>query len=169
MSKRLVIFQGTFDPFTNGHLAVVKTALDWFGKVRILLLVNPDKKPLFSLEERKEMIAAATAHLPDVSVDSFEGLLVDYMRAHHVNICVRGVRNSTDAAYEMENHALSSRLYPALQTVLISCPPPLRKISSSAIKEQCQQGFFPSDGVPPEVLPFLQKKFSNGLFGLIGL
>ena len=159
MIAKPVIFQGTFDPFTSGHLAVVKTALELFGEVRILLLVNPDKTPLFSVTERKEIIETVTAELKEVSVDSCEGLLVDYMRARGLNTCVRGVRHSIDAAYEMQNHQLSSSLYPPLQTILISSPAALQQISSSQVKKDYQNGCLAANNVAPQVFTFLQKKF----------
>ena len=82
MNKKTVVFQGTFDPFTLGHLYIVQDALAVFDKVIILLLVNPDKKPLFSLEERKEMILSSVEGLSGVEVDSYSGLLVEYMKEH---------------------------------------------------------------------------------------
>lgn len=147
MSELPVIFQGTFDPFTNGHLDILQKALALFGQVRVLLLVNPDKKPLFSLEERKEMIARATQHLSGVSIDSSEGLLVDYMRTHHLTTCVRGVRNQTDAAYELYNAHLSKQLYPALTTCLIASSKATQAISSSAVKQAWAQGVCPENWV----------------------
>ena len=156
----MIVFQGTFDPFTNGHLAVVKTALALFGQVRILLLINPDKTPLFSVEERIKMIRAATADLPGVSVDSFDGLLADYMRAHQLCVCVRGVRSEQDAAYELHNAHLSQALYPSLYTLLIACPDAFLHISSSALKTLCAQKEIPTGWVPLAVEKQITKKFS---------
>lgn len=159
MNDTPVIFQGTFDPFTNGHLAVVKEALALFGAVRILLLVNPDKTPLFSVEERKQMIIQATAGLSGVSVDSFGGWLVDYMREHHLDACVRGVRDEADAAYELYNHHLSCQMYPELNSFLLPCPQNLQGISSSAVKAACEQGHLPAGWVPQPVQQKLQEKY----------
>ena len=161
MAEQMVIFQGTFDPLTNGHLFVVKQALQLFGQVRILLLVNPDKTPLFLLDERKELIQAATADLPGVSVDSYDGLLVDYMRKYHLDTCVRGVRSAEDAAYEMHNDHLSQALYPALHTFLIACPNEYQALSSSAVKAACMQGNLPAGWVPEVVEQALKKKFPH--------
>ncbi len=158
--KRMIIFQGTFDPFTTGHLTIVQQAASLFGEVCVLLLVNPDKTPLFSVEERKQMIIDSVSHIPGVSVDSFDGLLVDYMRPRHINWCVRGVRNALDAAYELHNAHLSSALYPALCTLLLPCPVCWSMVSSSAVKEACQKGELPAGWVPTGVLVHLQKKFS---------
>lgn len=156
----MIIFQGTFDPFTTGHLEIVRRAHRLFGAVRVLLLVNPDKTPLFSVEERKEMIAAAVADLPGVSVDSYDGLLVDYMRARGLTVCVRGVRNKQDAAYELHNAQLSRALYPALHTLFFPCETARAQISSSAVKAACQTGQLPDGWVPPVVQKKLAEKFS---------
>ena len=156
-----VVYQGTFDPFTNGHLDILKQALARFGAVRVLLLVNPAKKPLFSLHQRKEIIAAATVGLQGVSIDSDEGLLVDYMRKYGVTICVRGVRNQQDEAYEQHNHQLSHALYPALQTILLPCSPAYQAVSSSAVTAACRQGQLPRQWVSATTFSFLQKKFPH--------
>ena len=161
MSEPFVIYQGTFDPFTNGHLEIAKQAVAQFGRVRILLLVNPDKQPLFTVAERKEMIAAATAELKGISIDSDTGLLVDYMRAHGVHTCVRGVRNEQDRLYEMHNHQLSHALYPALQTVLLTCSSQWKDVSSSAVKAACLQGKLPRGWVSEAVLAALKQKFPD--------
>lgn len=143
--KKRIVFQGTFDPFTNGHLAVVRAARAVFDEVIILLLVNPDKKPLFSLEKRKAMIEASVKDMPGVSVDHFDGLLVDYLKAHELSACVRGVRNSTDFDYEKQNHFLSQKLYPALQTLFLPSDPQWECVSSSAVKTACEQGTLPQE------------------------
>lgn len=157
MSELPVIFQGTFDPFTNGHLDILQKALALFGQVRVLLLVNPDKKPLFSLDERKEIILHATQHLSGVSVDSSQGLLVDYMRARGLTVCVRGVRNQTDAAYELYNAHLSKQLYPPLTTCFIACAAELKTLSSSSIKEAWARGENPEN----QVCAYAQNLFSR--------
>ncbi len=161
MTQNPVIFQGTFDPFTCGHLAVLTQALAVFGQVRVLLLINPDKKPLFSVDEREKLIREITADFPGVSVDHFDGLLVDYMRARGLTVCVRGVRNQTDAAYELRNHQLSSALYPSLKTFLFACRPEWSAVSSSQVKEMYQQGCLPAAWAPETVRRALSKKLSH--------
>jgi len=160
MSIKPVIFQGTFDPFTNGHLAIVKSILQLFGSVRILLLINPDKTPVFSVQERKEIIQAATADLTGVSVDSFDGLLVDYMRARELNICARGIRNAADAAYEIRNAQLSQALYPSLCTLFFPCPSQWSQVSSSVVKGACQSGTFPTEWLPAGAQKIVARKFN---------
>lgn len=159
-----VIFQGTFDPFTSGHLEVVKSALAIFDEVRILLLVNPDKTPLFSLEERIKMIRQSVTPWPQVTVDSYDGLLVDYMQQHGYRACVRGVRNETDVSYELANHHLSQQIYPDLQTLFLPCAIAYHKISSSAVKAACSAGKLPAAWVPKPVAVYLKKKFPSLTF-----
>lgn len=159
MNDAPVIFQGTFDPFTMGHLAMVKQMRELFGPVRILLLINPDKTPLFSVEERKQIILQAIAGLSGVSVDSYDGWLVDYMRARNLTVNVRGVRNGADATYELANHHISQKLYPALRTFLLPCPSCLRKISSSAVKQACASGQLPQGWVPAAAEQKLSEKY----------
>lgn len=156
-----VIFQGTFDPFTSGHLEVVKHALSVFEEVRVLLLINPDKTPLFSLEERTEMIRQSVAPWPQVSVDSYDGLLVDYMRQHGYRACVRGVRNAQDALYELNNHHLSQQIEPGLYTFFLPCDNTYAAVSSSTVKEACAAGQLPAAWVPEPVLAYLKKKFPS--------
>ncbi len=156
---RAAVYQGTFDPFTEGHLSVLKAALSLFDEVVVLLLVNPAKKPLFSVQERREMISASVRGLRGVSVDSDEGLLADYMRRHGLQVCLRGVRNERDAAYELENHRLSQGLYPALQTILLPCDPAFHALSSSAVKAACAGGSLPADWVPAAVAKKLKEKY----------
>ncbi len=155
----MIVFQGTFDPFTNGHLEIVKKAHALFGAVRVLLLINPDKTPLFSVEERKEMIQLAVADIPNITVDSYEGLLVDYMRKHNLTICVRGVRNAEDAAYELHNAHLSQALFSSLYTFFLPSSDGFAEISSSAAKAACQTGRLPVDWLPPVVQQKLTEKF----------
>lgn len=164
MSKRTAVYQGTFDPFTSGHLSVVRTALSVFDEVVVLLLVNPGKTPLFSVEERKEMIRGAVADSPNVRVESYDGLLADYMRLHGLTCCVRGVRNAADAAYELENHSLSRAFYPALQTLLLPCAPQWQSLSSSAVKAACACGRLPLGWVPSSIQQKLKEKYPNLVF-----
>lgn len=156
---RAAVYQGTFDPFTQGHLSVLKSALSLFDEVVVLLLVNPAKKPLFSVAERREMISASVQGLKGVRVDADEGLLVDYMQKHGLQVCVRGVRNGQDAAYELQNHRLSQNLYPALQTLLLPCEPAFHALSSSAVKTACAGGSLSMNWVPAAVAEKLKEKY----------
>lgn len=159
MNKKIAVYQGTFDPFTNGHLAVLKDALSVFDEIGILLLVNPAKTPLFPVEERKQMILEAVKSIGHVWVESYQGLLVDFMQKKGIVCCVRGVRNERDYAYELENHQLSKKLYPQLQTLFLPCQPQWESVSSSAVKAACANGKLPKEWVPFGVAEKLLAKF----------
>lgn len=159
MRKKIAVYQGTFDPFTNGHLEVAKDALSIFDEVIILLLVNPVKKPLFSVEERKEMILQTIQTLDGVSVDSYQGLLADYMKEKGLTCCVRGIRNERDYAYELENHQLSKVFYPDLKTFFLPCDPLWANVSSGAVKAACAYGSLPATWVSSAVVQNLLQKF----------
>ncbi len=159
MNKKRAVYQGTFDPFTNGHLSVLHQARALFEEVVVLLLVNPAKQPLFSLSERIEMVRQTVADLPGVMVDSSAGLLVEYMRPRGITFCVRGVRDGQDAAYELKNHTLSQSLYPPLQTLLLPCSAQWRQVSSSAVKAACAAGRLPKEWVPKPVACKLLEKY----------
>ena len=159
MDPKRAVYQGTFDPFTSGHLSVLRAARALFDEVVVLLLVNPAKQPLFSLPERVELVRQAVADLPGVTVDSSSGLLVEYMRSRGITFCVRGVRNAQDAAYELRNHSLSQALYPPLQTLLLPCDSRWQAVSSSAVKAACVSGRLPRAWVPEAVARKLQEKY----------
>ena len=161
--KRTAVYQGTFDPFTSGHLSVVRTALTLFDEVIVLLLISPAKTPLFSVEERLDLIKNTLQEtgLQGVCVEAYEGLLADYMRQHAIICCVRGVRNERDTEYELENHRLSRVFYPELQTVLLPCELSCQDVSSSAVKAACAAGRLPAKWVPQAVAQALKKKFPS--------
>ncbi len=163
MAQRIVVYQGTFDPFTCGHLDIVRQARSLFDEVLVLLLVNSAKQPLFTLSERMQLIAASMqeAGLEGVRVDAFEGLLADYMRQHGLVHCVRGVRNGRDTDFELENHRLSRVFYPELQTWLLPCNPLFQDISSSALKAACAAGRLPANWAPAAVVQALRKKYPS--------
>ena len=163
MNLQPVVYQGTFDPFTNGHLAVVKAAQALFGQVVVLLLVNPAKKPLFTVQERKAMIEESLrlAGVKGVQVDDYQGLLAAYMQQHGLRVNVRGIRNGRDSEFELENHRLSRQFYPTLETVLLPCEPAWADVSSSALKTACASGRVPAGWAPKPVFEKLKEKFPS--------
>ena len=161
MNQQTVVCQGTFDPITNGHLAIVKNARRLFERVVVLLLVNPAKKPLFCVEERKALIEEALKreNIQNLTVYYDDGLLADYMQKKGLTVCVRGVRNGRDCEFELENHRLSRAFFPSLQTVLLPCEPTWADVSSSAVKAACAAGRLPAAWVPANVAEALKKKY----------
>lgn len=166
MKQKIAVYQGTFDPFTSGHLHILQAARGMFDEVVVLLLDNPVKRPLFSVQERTEMIVQTIQEtsLSGVRVESDGGLLADYMRRHELIYCVRGVRNARDADFEMENHRLSRIFYPSLQTILIPCEASFSLVSSSSLKAACSVGRMPAAWAPLCVRKRLEKKYPSLVF-----
>lgn len=136
---RRAVCPGSFDPVTNGHLDIIARTAPLFDEVVVAVLVNKSKKGLFSLEERMEMLADAVAPHPNVRVDSFDGLLVDYCRSHGAGAIVKGIRAASDVEYELQmaqmNHALTG-----VETLFMPTSPEFSFIKSSLVKEVAAYG-----------------------------
>lgn len=158
---KIAIYPGSFDPFTNGHVDIVERALKIFDKVIIAILHNPSKKALFSIEERIEMINGSFDTLENISVDAFDGLLVDYAQMKNAVAIVRGMRAISDFENEFQMALMNRRLCRDVQTVFLMTG--LRWIftSSSIIKEAAQFGGDITGMVPIVVKLKLMEKFSK--------
>lgn len=132
------VFAGTFDPFTNGHAFVIDECLKMFDQVVIAVGVNVDKKPLFSLDERMDMIKATYKDENKVKVQSFSGMLTDFMKDNKITINVRGVRDQDDYKYETTMARYNLDMYPEIVTVFLPTPKDLTYVSSSAVKNIIQ-------------------------------
>ena len=152
------IFAGTFDPVTVGHEEMIEKASALFDELVVALCFNPEKKAMFSREQRLEMLKKTCSPYKNVTVVCHEGLLVDLMRSENINVNVRGIRNSTDLKYENEMSYFNSRLMPDILTVYIPCGLGTSLISSSAIRELILLGQ-PVDGYVPEGCAELIKKY----------
>ena len=148
---RLAIFPGSFDPLTNGHVDIVLRSTQLFERVLIAVLVNADKKPLFSAAERVEIIREVFREYPNVEVDSFEGLLVDYARARRASAIVRGLRAVSDFEYEFQMALMNRHLEPTLETVFMMPAEQYTYLSSRLIKEVFRLGGEVRGLVPPVV------------------
>ncbi len=157
---RVAVCPGSFDPVTMGHLDVFERASRMSDQVIVAVLVNKQKSSLFTLDERIEMLTEATAHLPNVSVDSFYGLLVDYCRDHNVNAIVKGLRAVSDFDYELQMAQMNYRLT-QVETCFISTNPLYSYLSSSLVKEVATHGGNVSGLVPEVVLKRLEIKLSS--------
>ena len=130
------LYTGSFDPMTNGHLDIITRASRMFDELVVGVIVNPAKHPLFTKEERVAMIREITDELPNVTVDSFEGLLADYVNRNRFNAVVRGLRATTDFEYEIQMAQMNARLFdPGIESVFLMTSPEYSFISSSMIKE----------------------------------
>ncbi|MBW1803439.1 MAG: pantetheine-phosphate adenylyltransferase, partial [Deltaproteobacteria bacterium] len=134
MKERIAVYPGTFDPVTNGHLSIVNRALKIFDKVIIAILINPQKAPLFTLEERIYMIEHLFRDKDSVEVDYFDGLLVDYVIKKNTNIILRGLRALSDFEYEFQMALMNRKLSREVQSVFLMTDYKWFYISSTIIK-----------------------------------
>ena len=159
MSSKVVIYPGTFDPITNGHISVVSRALKIFDRMVIAILNNPNKLPLFSLEERTQMIRDVLKDQRHVEVDSFNGLLVDYVIQKKTNVVIRGLRALSDFEYEFQMALMNRKLNREVQSIFLMTDYKWFYTSSTIIKEAASLGGDVSGLVPPIVCRKLKQKF----------
>jgi pantetheine-phosphate adenylyltransferase len=157
---KTAVYPGSFDPFTNGHLAVVETASALFDKVVVAVLVNPDKQPLFSVAERMEQIRCATSRFGNVAVDQFQGLLVNYVRFVGAHVIVRGLRDASDYESEVRLAHMNRTMEPAVPTIFIPTGPDVSFISSSLVKQIAAHGGDVAAFVPETVAQALTARFA---------
>ncbi len=158
MSK--AVYSGTFDPMTVGHLDIIKRAAKAFEEITVLILINPDKSPLFSVEERVNMIREAVKDIPNVKVDAFSGFLVTYAKEHDIHVSIRGLRTPSDFEYELPiaqfNHLLSKD---QVETFFIATRPEYAHISSSAVRQVAGFGGDVSGLVPDCIVNKIYQKY----------
>ncbi|KMY53519.1 MULTISPECIES: pantetheine-phosphate adenylyltransferase [Bacillaceae] len=154
----IAVCPGSFDPITNGHLDIIQRGAKIFDKVYVVVLSNSSKKPLFSVEERKELIREVTKHLPNVEVDSYHGLLVDYAKEKEAKAILRGLRAVSDFEYEMQITSMNRVLNDQLETFFMMTNSQYSFLSSSIVKEVAKYNADISDLVPPAVEKALKEK-----------
>ena len=159
MKERIAIYPGTFDPITNGHLSVLDRALKIFDKLVIAILTNPGKEPLFTLEERINMIKEAVQDGANIEVDSFDGLLVDYVIRKDANVIVRGLRALSDFEYEFQTALMNRKLNRDVQSIFLMTDYKWFYTSSTIIKEAASFNGDVSGLVPEMVNQKLKQKF----------
>ena len=157
---RRAVCPGSFDPPTNGHLDIIGRSASLFDEIVVAVLVNKSKKGLFSVEERIAMLGEIVAPYPNVKVDSFDGLLVDYCRDHDVRAIVKGLRAVTDFDYELQMAQMNQQLS-GVDTLFMSTSPEYSFIASSLVKEIATYGGDVSGLVPPNVLERLQQRLAE--------
>lgn len=140
MKNIIAIYPGTFDPLTNGHLDLIERGSKIFDKLIVAILRNPEKEPLFSLAERREMMEAMTRRYGNVEIDVFEGLLVEFAMQHKAQAVLRGIRAVSDYEYELQMAMMNRRLDPELETVFMLPAEKYSYVSSRLIKEIFQLG-----------------------------
>lgn len=159
---RRAIYPGSFDPLTNGHLDIIERGCKLFDEIIIGILVNPDKQPFFSIEERHEMLTEILAGIDRgdcvVRVDSFRGLLVNYAVAQQAHAIVRGIRAISDYEYELQMALMNRRLEPSIETVFMMPAETYSYVSSRLVKEVFQLGGVLDGLVPPLIEKRMKEK-----------
>ena len=158
---RTVIYPGSFDPLTNGHLDVIQRATKLFDKVIVAVAQNESKSPLFKLSERLDLVRQATGHLPQVEVDSFDGLLVNYVESRSGQAVVRGLRAVSDFEFEFQLALMNRKLNERVETIFMMPKDTYTFLSSRIVKEIARLGGDVSSFVPAHVRSALQTKLSK--------
>ena len=157
----LAVYPGTFDPITNGHVDIIERGARLFDRIIVALLVNAEKSPLFTVEERLDIARTVFRTLPNVEVDTFDGLLVDYVERRQAQVIVRGLRAVSDFEYEFQM-ALMNRLNGKIETVFMMPAEQYSYISSRLIKEVFSLGGRVHGLVPDTVEERLRQKVAHG-------
>ena len=158
MTKK-VLYAGSFDPITNGHLDLINRAAKLGDKLIVGVIQNHTKKPFFKVEERIDMIIESTSHIKNIEVDHFEGLLADYVKLKNINIVVRGLRAAMDFEYEMQMAQMNARLYNNhVETVFLMTCPDYSFVSSSIVREVFVLNGDIKGLVPDKVLEYMENK-----------
>jgi len=155
---RTAVYPGSFDPLTNGHLDIIRRGTRLFDRLLVAVLENEGKAPLFSVGERMELITRCTDDLPAVEVQSFSGLLVDFMQRFDANVVVRGIRAVSDYEYELQMALMNRTLSPTVETIFMLPAVEYTYVSSRLVKEVFRLGGDVARLVPPLVLESLKAR-----------
>ncbi len=158
---RTAVYPGSFDPITNGHLDIIERAAKVYDKVIVGVLNNSSKNPVFTVEERADMIRRVTAHIPNVRTDTFSGLLVDFAKNNGAAVIVKGLRTVADFEYEMQMALLNKTLNPEYETMFMMTNTKYSYISSSLIKEVAKYNRSLEGLVPDEIIGTIKRKFEK--------
>ena len=161
----IAVYPGSFDPVTYGHLDIIKRSIRVFDKLVIGILLNSEKNPLFSMEERVEFLMEATKDMENVEVKSFSGLLVDFARENNADITVRGLRAVTDFEYELQIAQINNKLDSNLDTMFFTTSTEYAYLSSTIVREIASYHGDVSELVPPYVEQKLRQKFRERIEG----
>ena len=155
---RVAIYPGTFDPITNGHMDVIKRAHKLFDKVLVAVALSEEKRPMFDIKTRVEMVQAAIKEMEGVAVEPFDGLLVNFSKEKDIRVMIRGLRAVSDFEFELQMGYANASLWSEIETVYLM--PSLKNafISSSVVRSIAKHGGDVSHLVPSTVLPYLQSR-----------
>jgi pantetheine-phosphate adenylyltransferase len=160
MQNVTAIYPGSFDPVTNGHLDLIDRGARIFGHLIVAVLRNHEKEPLFSVQERVEMLAEVTSNRPNVVIDVFDGLLMDYARRKSAQAVLRGIRAISDYEYELQMALMNRKLVPEIETIFMMPAEAYSYLSSRLVREISRLGGSVKDLVPAMVEERLRMKFS---------
>ncbi|WP_252213806.1 pantetheine-phosphate adenylyltransferase [Clostridium sp. VAP41] len=149
---KIAVYPGSFDPITNGHLDIIERGSKVFDKLIIGVLVNVDKKGLFEIEERVELIKKVTKHIKNVEVLSFNGLLINFLKASNAKIILKGLRAVSDFEYEFKMALMNNKLDPDIETVFMMTSAQYSYLSSSSVKQVAKFGGCIEGLVPKEII-----------------
>jgi pantetheine-phosphate adenylyltransferase len=159
--ERAAIYPGSFDPLTNGHLSLIHRGLRMFDRLVVAIAHNPKKTPMFTVDERRQLIQESIGPDPRVEVDFFEGLLVDYTRRKGLNVVMRGLRAVSDFEYEFQMANMNRTLYRELETVFVMTGEDYFYVSSQIVREVASLGGDVSRLVPENVNRKLRERFPH--------
>ena len=157
----IAVYPGSFDPITNGHVDIIERASKIFDKVIVACAINPSKAPLFTIEEKVAFIKEATKNIPNVEVDYFSGLLVDFCKEHGAKVAIKGLRALTDFEYEFQMALMNKRLAPEVETMFLMTGAEHSFISSSTVKDLVLFNACPKGLVPDCVIEPLKNKIAE--------
>ncbi|WAM32947.1 pantetheine-phosphate adenylyltransferase [Caldicellulosiruptor morganii] len=157
---KIGVYPGSFDPVTNGHLDIIERASKIFDKLIVAVLVNPNKTPVFDIDERVELLKETTEHLPNVEVKAFKGLLIDFMKQENARVIVKGLRAVSDFEYEFQMALLNKKLEPSIETIFMMTNSKYSYLSSSMVKEVARFGGCIEDLVPEKIARKVMRKLN---------
>ena len=160
---KVAIYPGSFDPVTSGHLNIIQRAANIFDKLIVCVMVNAGKNPMFTLEERVELIRRVTKDLPNVEVDSSSELLADYAKRRGSCVIVKGLRAGSDFENEFQMALINHKINPNLDTMFLTAEHQYMYLSSSTVKELGTYGVDLSDFLPKEIIPDFQERIEKRL------
>lgn len=147
----IAVVPGSFDPITAGHMDIIKRATRLYDEVVVGIVVNPSKSPLFTLEERVNMVKEAVNWDPKIKVDSFDGLLIEFVKMHGAHVIIRGLRAVSDFEHEFQMAQMNRKLCPDIETIFVMASPEYAYLSSSIVKEIARYGGNIKGLVPPNI------------------
>lgn len=158
---RVGVCPGSFDPVTNGHIDIFERGSKLVDKLIVAVFENPNKTPLFSMEERARLLRESTSHIPNVEVAFFSGLLLDYVKQQNSDIIIRGLRALSDFEYEFQRALMSKNVEPDIETVFIMTNNKYSFVSSTGVRELARYGGNLNGLVPEIVIEEMKKKFNQ--------